>query len=278
MHLVGQANGLGTVPATQPLAHLANGAHMRYLHALPLTLHTSAFAQVNVLILGGQWWRLLTANFLHSSFLHLAINCHALSIIGPHVEMIAGSKRTAVVYVAAGITGSLASFVMTPAPSVGASGALFGLGAALALFYWRHKHLLKGYSDKVLRSLGITLAINLGYSLLVRNIDNWGHVGGMLGGAAVSVILGPRYVRGESPSGSWIADRPPLKILAFPERQVSVRQEMTEKEKKHLESKKYGNKDDSNRADGEEGEGEGRQRGRKRSRKGGEVEAAEDRT
>eukprot|EP00983_Pelagomonas_calceolata_P080723 1155277-Pelagomonas_calceolata.AAC.5 len=57
--------------------------------------------------------------------------------------------------------------------NVGAAGALFGLGAALALFYWRHKHLLKGYSDKVLRSLGITLAINLGYSLLVRNIDNW---------------------------------------------------------------------------------------------------------
>lgn len=53
------------------------------------------------------------------------------------------------------------------------AGALFGLGAALALFYWRHKHLLKGYSESVLRSLGITLAINFGYSLLVRNIDNW---------------------------------------------------------------------------------------------------------
>lgn len=53
------------------------------------------------------------------------------------------------------------------------SGALFGLGAALAIFYYRHKHLLKGHSDDVLRGLGITLAINLGYSLLVKNIDNW---------------------------------------------------------------------------------------------------------
>ena len=58
-------------------------------------------------------------------------------------------------------------------PPVIYTGALFGLGAALALFYWRHKHLLKGQSDKVLRSLGITLALNLGYSLLVKNIDNW---------------------------------------------------------------------------------------------------------
>ncbi len=51
------------------------------------------------------------------------INCHALSIIGPHLEMVAGGRRTAAVYVVAGITGSLASYVMTPAPSVGASGA-----------------------------------------------------------------------------------------------------------------------------------------------------------
>lgn len=47
------------------------------------------------------------------------------------------------------------------------------MGAALALFYWRHKHVLKGHSDDVLRSLGVTLALNLGYSLMVKNIDNW---------------------------------------------------------------------------------------------------------
>eukprot|EP00983_Pelagomonas_calceolata_P080724 1155277-Pelagomonas_calceolata.AAC.6 len=104
-----------------------------------------------------------------------------------------------------------------------------------------------------------------------------GHIGGMLGGAAISALLGPRYVRGESSSGSWIADRPPLKMLAFPERQVSVRQEMTEQERKYLKStKKNSKKDDSNRVDGEEGDGG--KKGRKRSRKGGEVESAEERT
>jgi hypothetical protein len=53
------------------------------------------------------------------------------------------------------------------------AGALFGCGAALAMFYWRHKEVLQQYSDNMLRNLGITLAINLGYSLLVRNVDNW---------------------------------------------------------------------------------------------------------
>ncbi len=53
------------------------------------------------------------------------------------------------------------------------AGALFGCGAALAVFYYRHKDVLQHHSDAMLRNLGITVAINLAYSLLVRNVDNW---------------------------------------------------------------------------------------------------------
>ena len=53
------------------------------------------------------------------------------------------------------------------------SGAIFGLGAALGLFYWRHREALGKTSDSMLKQLGVTVVINLAYSLLVKNIDNW---------------------------------------------------------------------------------------------------------
>lgn len=53
------------------------------------------------------------------------------------------------------------------------AGAIFGLGAGLALFYYRHKEVLGNHSDTMLRSLGLSLVLNMGYSLLVKNVDNW---------------------------------------------------------------------------------------------------------
>ncbi|GBF97681.1 rhomboid protease [Raphidocelis subcapitata] len=150
-------------------------------------------AKVNSLVAAGQWWRLLTSSLLHTSLFHLLINSHALHTIGPHVEMVSGRGRFAAVYVAA---------------------ALFGLGAALAVFYQRHKPLLGERSDYVLRQLGLTLAINLVYSLANRRVDNWGHIGGMVGGAVVAWALGPRLVRDEA-SGRLL-DAPPLPWLAMP--------------------------------------------------------------
>ncbi|KAL6754901.1 hypothetical protein V8C86DRAFT_3138208 [Haematococcus lacustris] len=179
--------------------------------ALSLTLWG---AKVNSLIASGQLWRLITPAFLHSSVLHLLVNSYALNSFGPHVELVAGSQRFSVLYLTSAFTGTLASYALTSAPSLGASGAIFGLGAALAMFYWRHKPVLQGHSDSMLRSLATTMAINLVFSLLVKNLDNWGHLGGLLGGAAASWLLGPRLVR--SQAGRFV-DRPPLPWLSFPE-------------------------------------------------------------
>lgn len=88
--------------------------------------------------------------------------------------------------------GTVASLFMTPQPSLGASGAIFGLGASLGLFYWRHREELGQKSDFMLRQLSVTAAVNLVYSLAVKNIDNGGHLGGVIGGLLVSYLLGPR--------------------------------------------------------------------------------------
>ncbi|GIL96544.1 hypothetical protein Vretimale_2334 [Volvox reticuliferus] len=92
--------------------------------------------QVNSLIAAGQVWRLVTPLFLHSNPFHLLINMHALHTLGPQVEVVSGSKRTTVIYLASGVLATLASFMLCTSPSLGASGAVFGLGAALGVFYW----------------------------------------------------------------------------------------------------------------------------------------------
>eukprot|EP00877_Chromochloris_zofingiensis_P003209 jgi/Chrzof1/1288/Cz10g01100.t1 len=167
-------------------------------------------AKVNSLILAGQWWRLLTSSFLHTSLFHLAINAHALHTIGPHMEMLSGRKRFLTIYLVSAVSGTAASFMLNPSPSVGASAALFGLGAALGMFYYRHRHILGNHSHKMLQSLGMTLAVNLAYSAANRRIDNWGHFGGMVGGALMSWLLGPRLVKANGKT----VDQPPLSLMA----------------------------------------------------------------
>uniref|UniRef100_A0A383VP94 Peptidase S54 rhomboid domain-containing protein n=1 Tax=Tetradesmus obliquus TaxID=3088 RepID=A0A383VP94_TETOB len=169
-------------------------------------------AKINSAIAAGQVWRLLTSSFLHTGAIHLLINSHTLATIGPHVELIAGGSRFMAVYLAGALAGTSASFLLTPAPSVGASAALFGLGAALGVFYWRHRASMGRRSEVMLQQLGLTLAINMAYSLASKRIDNWGHIGGMVGGAAVSWLLGPKFTR--LPNGQ-IADTPPLPVMAY---------------------------------------------------------------
>jgi membrane associated rhomboid family serine protease len=148
----------------------------------------------NLILDQGQLWRIFTPTFLHSSLIHLAVNSYALHSLGPQVESLAGHKRLIVVFLGSALVGTLASVFLTPQPSLGASGAIFGLGASLGLFYWRHREELGERSEVMLRQLSITAAVNLVYSLAVKNIDNWGHLGGAVGGLVISYLLGPRLI------------------------------------------------------------------------------------
>lgn len=133
----------------------------------------------------GEWWRIVTSGFLHSGPIHLAFNCYALWVLGRSLEAVLGNVRYLLVYGVSMLCGSLGVLVAGPpnAPTVGASGAVFGLvGVLVAL------QLAKGQS--VWRSnLGQMLVINLIITFTIPRISIGGHLGGLVGGLACGFIL-----------------------------------------------------------------------------------------
>ncbi|MTH52416.1 rhomboid family intramembrane serine protease [Bacillus mangrovi] len=143
-------------------------------------------AKYNPSIIEGEWWRLITPMFLHIGFLHLAMNSVALYFIGEAVEKMFGSFRFLLIYFFAGAMGTLASFAFSPAISAGASGAIFGcFGALLYLGAVQRELFLRTIGPNILVVIGINLA--LGFA--IPNIDNAGHIGGLIGGAAAAFAV-----------------------------------------------------------------------------------------
>lgn len=143
-------------------------------------------AKLNINILNGQYWRFITPIFLHADFTHLLVNCYSLYAVGPTVERIYGHGKFLFIYLIAGFMGSLLSFMFSINPSVGASGAIFGLLGALLYFGVEFPKLFKVYFG---RSILTTLAINLAYGFMNTGIDNYGHIGGLIGGFLASGIV-----------------------------------------------------------------------------------------
>lgn len=149
-------------------------------------------AKINANIIAGEWWRLITPMFLHLNFLHIAVNSYSLFVFGPQVETLLGYRRFLTVYLVSGIAGTVLSFVMSPDPSIGASGAIFGLVGAMLIYFYRHRKLFGEMGRRRLMDILIIAGINLAIGL-TPGIDNWGHVGGLLGGAVLCWLLGPVY-------------------------------------------------------------------------------------
>ncbi|WP_174734127.1 rhomboid family protein [Mesobacillus harenae] len=150
-------------------------------------------AKFNPLILEGEWWRFFTPIVLHIGLLHLLMNTIALFYLGPLVERLYGSGRFLLIYLFAGFSGSLASFIFSPHLSAGASGAIFGCFGALLYFGVIHPRLF-------FRTMGmnilIVIGINLVFGFTIPGIDNAGHIGGLAGGfAAAGVVHFPRKRR-----------------------------------------------------------------------------------
>src|SRR5256886_15245976 len=100
----------------------------------------AAGALVRDRVLAGEWWRLISATFLHAGFDHLIGNCLVLYVVGMACEHAFGLARTAVVYSTSGLTASLLSATLSPGPSVGASGAIFGVVGAVVVVLSLHPH------------------------------------------------------------------------------------------------------------------------------------------
>jgi len=152
-------------------------------------------AKVNEKIADGQVWRLFTAMFLHIGAIHLLFNLYALYILGPMVEGYFGHLRFLAIYLLAGLFGSVASYAFSPVPSAGASGAIFGLAGATTVYFLRYRDNFGARGRAILQNMLVVIGINLVFGLSVRGIDNWGHMGGLVGGALVAWGLLPRYKR-----------------------------------------------------------------------------------
>lgn len=144
-------------------------------------------AKYNVLIEHGEIWRLLTCAFLHSNLVHIACNMYSLYIIGPQIQQIYGIKKYLSIYIISCITSSLLSYFMSPnSISVGASGGIFGLMGALLAFAIIERHRI---DKKYISSLMQIIVINLFIGLSIKNIDNFGHIGGLIGGTVLGYII-----------------------------------------------------------------------------------------
>src|ERR671923_1080141 len=131
----------------------------------------------------GDWWRLITAAFLHYGPFHLLLNMLALYWFGSLLEQRIGSGRFALLYIVSGLAGSAGALIAAPtSPTVGASGAIFGiLGAGLVLEQQRD-YVFGG------SALGI-IVINLVLTFAIPNISIGGHIGGLIGGAGCGLAL-----------------------------------------------------------------------------------------
>jgi rhomboid protease GluP len=148
--------------------------------------------KVNELILDGQWWRLLTPVFLHANLIHIGFNMYALYVLGPELERHFGHWQFLALYLLSGFAGVVLSFLLTASPSLGASTAVFGLLGAQAAFVYLNQKLFGKRAQIMLRNIIQIAVINLLIGL-TPGIDNWGHIGGLLGGGLFALIAAPVY-------------------------------------------------------------------------------------
>lgn len=174
-------------------------------------LFLNGASRAHEVLVKGEYYRLFTAMFLHAGLLHIFFNMYALYLFGSILEPVFGHRRFALIYLLGGLGGSVLSVVMgDPNPplanlvfsgaSVGASGAVFAIFGAEMVFLYRHRALLGERGQAQFRNLLVMLALNLFIGLASTapgaavRIDNWAHLGGLIGGLALTWLIGPQFV------------------------------------------------------------------------------------
>ena len=156
--------------------------------------------KVNELILAGQYWRLFTPMFFHGSILHLGFNMYALYIFGPGLERYYGHGRFILLFILSGFAGNVFSFTFSASNSLGSSTAIFGLLAAEGVFLYLNQKVFGGVARRALNNIIMIAVVNLIIGLS-PGIDNWGHMGGLVGGAIFAFLGGPiLQVKGITPN------------------------------------------------------------------------------
>jgi rhomboid protease GluP len=169
--------------------------------------------KINAYIRAGQVWRLITPVFLHDSslpygLLHIGFNMYALVLFGRGLEARFGHFRFTLLYFLAAYAGNVLSFLVTPGPSLGASTAVFGLLAAEGMFILQNRQLLGSRAGRALLNILYIAGINLFIGFSTSGIDNFGHIGGILGGLLFTWFGGPRWkLEGFYPSVRLVDER-----------------------------------------------------------------------
>ncbi len=150
-------------------------------------------ARISQAIYAGQIWRLITPLFLHGSFAHILFNMYALVSIGSLIERFFGRGRFLLLYFLSGFAGNVLSLLFTQGYSVGASTAIFGLISAEAIFFYKNRALFGSRSNQAISNALFIIVVNL-FLGLAPSIDNWGHIGGLLGGALFAWFASPLWI------------------------------------------------------------------------------------
>jgi membrane associated rhomboid family serine protease len=132
---------------------------------------------------GHEYWRLVTSGFLHVDLIHIGFNMYLLYVLGLMLEPALGSIKFATIYFTALLAGSFGALFATSSPSLGASGAVFGLmGAAAVELRARRMSIMES-------GIGVLIVINLALSFTVSNISVGAHIGGLIGGALAGLAI-----------------------------------------------------------------------------------------
>lgn len=142
------------------------------------------------IIKNNEFYRLITGAFLHGDIFHLLFNMYALFVIGTQIESFMGKAKYLIIYFFSAIVGSLFSIVLNNTISIGASGAIFGLLGSLLYFGYHYRVYLGGVIKSQILPL---IIINLAIGFLGENIDNFAHIGGLVGGILITMSIGVKY-------------------------------------------------------------------------------------
>jgi rhomboid protease GluP len=158
----------------------------------------------------GQWWRLVMPIFLHIGWTHILFNMYALYVLGPMLERVYGYGRFAFIYMGAGIASFFLSMKMSNGISAGASGAIFGIAGAMLATGFLHREMVPHRWRRAFGKL-LLVAIALEFILdrTIPNIDNWGHLGGLIAGLILAGLIPPPHPAEpgaieEKPSQAWV--------------------------------------------------------------------------
>lgn len=166
----------------------------------PLTLHRLGELDTVLVRFDHQYWRLLTALFLHYGLVHLAFNLFALLILGPGLESYLGALRFSLCYLVSGLGSSLTVVMLTvlrltpPMQLVGASGCIMGIVGAWAGVLLRQRHL--PLARQRLANIGLMMALQFAFDVVTPQVSMAAHLGGLVTGLALGLALAPGNTRG----------------------------------------------------------------------------------